>query len=260
MNVNRFFRLIKFKILILILKTKLHLIRIIRNIGFVMKSLFSALSVTPFWATFIIVLAGINKANDIVYYLNEAKYSIFTSVVLVGVTSVASAINRKRKNLIDQFGLCTDLTDSANEYARELAIFLNINHKSFSPTPFSTEEEFEKMKKCFCKSRVVFSKSTYELRYQIEIVDRSLSLIASRINKNEIYSIQDEKETYSFAKMSLLRVKHSINSKKIDIEEIIMSLELLYDLIDDIRYPWRRDAEIDQKITELNISLINDEF
>lgn len=250
MRVREFFVLIKSRILVLVLKGILIVIRIFRNVRFVIKSLLPVLCIIPFWIAFIVILSRIGS-KDILFYLNEAKYSIFTSVVLVGATSTASAINRKRKNLTGQYNLYMDLNFCAVEYARQL---MNLTNQSFDGDYFylfHTKETFEKLENTICNASADFSNSTHELQYQIEIVDRVLNLISATINKDEMLFIDKNTNSCLASREALLKIKHSVDSKNIDVEDIRISLQYLYNLIEEIRYPWRRDSKIDRFIDNL---------
>ena len=177
---------------------------------------------------------------------------MFASVILVGATTVSKTINDRHKLLFKQHELYCNFMDSVERLIYEL-YGLNSNTKSFPNFAFYTESRCDRTIDLFDTNIIFNDESKHFLLGLIETANKNIYKIEESLKLKEL----DVKDDYDFeirwCEKAISELKVSIQNKSIDYTIIEKTINRIYDLIEFVRYPWRRDEKIDDQIREIII-------
>lgn len=235
-----------------LLKLILIAIRLIRGILRLTKSLLPVIPVMLFWALFIWLLSYHNQVpeQNFLFYLKEAKYSIFTSVILVSVTNIISTFKKHKKILREQYYYYYNLMDYSDNFVELISKNINSDVEIFKYSFFTIDRHYKIRK-------ILENEIIHQFENSNEIIS-TLDLISNYIRDIELASKNQALETKNdiatcirWCKDALSKFRTTVINNEPDNDKTKWLVIHLYDLIEHIRYPWRRDEKIDSLIKNI---------
>lgn len=227
-------------------KLKLRRRRFIRRFQFLRECCNPTLVLLPIWLVFIIILHIFTEKEYVVLF-DEAKFSFFSSVILVCAVSIRDKITNYKSNLQEQFELYTDLMCSLEKMIWKIVKynFPYYEEEYWSVNWCYTNERFRKIKDYIASDEKIFP---------IEILKEELEDLKNILESIKRLVITDKIETNErrlsvfvndcFGKINLLKDLGQCDKK--ELEELCDNL--YWRVLKPIRFPWRRDADLDIKI------------
>lgn len=181
--------------------------------------------------------------------LDESKFSLFSSIIIACAVTVRDAYYRNKKILNEQFELYKDFMYSVEKMLYSVIKYNYPNYDNDEAFHWCyTNERFRKIQNC-----IVYGKRTIptsllkedleKLKSELETIKRLLSL--GRIITDEVvidYFIDDTLKELNY-------IRNLENCDKNKLSELCDSL--YWWVLEPIRYPWRRDIDLDVKINTI---------
>lgn len=256
----RFFNLIE-KLLftddlrLIFYKLKLHRRRLIRRLRFLIDCCKPTLVLVPLWIVFIIILYYFTEKDYLVLF-EEAKFSIFSSVVLVCAVTIRDTITSYKANLQKQFELYKELMHSLEKMIWKVVKY-NFPHYEDGYWNINwcyTDERFHKIHKYIITDKGIIQikfikEEIEELKNILESIKRFT--VTKKANANEEYLV-------TFIDDCLKKINLLNNSEQCDKKEIDELFNSIYwRVLKPIRFPWRRDTDLDVKIYTILLNRLN---
>lgn len=222
-----------------------------RRIGRICSYSKATIIVIAFWALFLFLCCEFSKEN-ILCEIDQAKYEIFTSVVLVWIIELTEKIRQYKNLLRFLFFKRYDLENAAEDLIRTLTNNVNTNDMFYSEEdldlffekndgPWRIDEDIKPM-----------------LTASIENIDKTLSDIKESCLKNSQGLYTDE----IIGAIDIYTNDTAYFRKMLGKDSIIRNYSLnrfsgyLYGIIESISFPWRRDDVINEKM----VKIISEDF
>ncbi len=220
--------------------------RSVRRLAFIVKNIKNTLLLLPVWLAFITILWLVT--NDGFFELiNQAKFSIFTSIILVCVSALRRAISSYKQDLFDQHAMYCELMHEAESLTGIVIRKINgVNEEDFEiQSYFYTDGRFEQLcefLKDIKKDKLVYVDSVVD---NLKDIDTCVKTIYKACRGSDIYFYENIEKWFSAYKAIYSRIfeKRSLNK-----EDFIFLIENLYDMVSFLRSIWRRDLDIDTEI------------
>ena len=240
---------------IMFYKMKLHRRRFIRRFKILWECCKPTLILIPVWLFFIIIFHFLTK-KDYLVLLDEAKFSFFSSVILVCVITIRDKVTNYKSNIQKQFELYIELMHSLEKMMWKVVKY---NFPYYEDGYWCinwcyTNERFNKIHKYIVSDEKSISikfikEEIEELKNILESIKRFA--VAKKIDTNEnnlIMFIDDCSK-----KINLLNNLEQCDKKEID--ELFSSI--YWRVLKPIRFPWRRDTDLDVKIYTILLNRLN---
>lgn len=234
-------------------KLKLHRRRFIRRVKFLWKSCKPTLLLLPLWICFIVVLAVFTEKTflDLLY---ESKFTLFSSIIIASAITVRDAYYKNKKNLYEQFEIYKDFMYALEDFINKI-VKQNYPYYDDSNVYWCyTDERFKKAEKF-----IIFGKRTIAtslIKENLEDLKAILETIKKRITINEI--ITNEDILVYLIDNALKKINSMKNSDNCDKKELNELCDDLYWwVLRSIRFPWRRDNDLDVKINTIRLTKLN---
>lgn len=234
-------------VLYTMLKVWLFIVRIFRRAKKSVSFLTPVLLLIPAWAVFITFL-WITGENSIVFYLNESKYSIFTSVVITAIVRLQGEISEYRKNIRVQHDLYVSLmydTEKLIEIVFE-RIVRNNKRVDFINHPLYTYGRFDKLRKTLDNNKnKIINNPKLNADIYIENIVNDIDEIKDKSKFDRLWVKDDTGFDIEYAYMCVKEFQDKNNQSNLDLEAIENVIWALYTLVNKVRYPWRKDHFVD---------------
>lgn len=237
------------------IEIKLFFKRIFRllRIVFRKQDMFLYMIITGLWlsfAWFSYVVAPLLENNDVTYLtmLWNCRNNIFTSAILAFAVSSYNRIRDYRTDLRKQHYLYVDSMCDFEEPIRSniqtniwCYFYITYNRNCFTQTCNDYEEEIEKI-----------DINSSDFVHSINSIKESVNKIEQTLKMGQLI-LKDDKMLEHYLKLIKEEVqKFNMDKRKLkkdkNVFDIKNFLEELYGVVEELRYPWRRDESDDLKI------------
>lgn len=225
-------------------KLKLHRRRFIRSVKFSWKSCKPTLLLLPLWICFIVVLAVFTE-KTFLELLYESKFTLFSSIIIASAITVRDDYYKNKKKLYEQFEIYKDFMYALEDF---INIIVKQNYPYYDDSNVHwcyTDERFKK-----AEGFIIYGKRTIAtslIKENLEDLKAILETIKKRITINEI--ITNEDMLVYFIDNALKKINSIKTSDYYDKKELSELCDDLYwFVLRSIRFPWRRDIDLDVKI------------
>lgn len=231
-----------------LLSISLCIKRTVRRLEKVIQFLSPVLFLIPVWGVFIFLLSVIEKQN-ILCYIDECKYSIFTSVVISAIVRLQGKVPEYRKNLQKQHEMYVTLmrnTDCLIEYLFEHVVSKDEQPIDIPSWPTYTYERYGKIKEILPSCSIQDSYSQSTLNGMLALIIEDINALQALNYKYGLQALENIEYHLDCAYQRVREFQTKVAEKKVDITIQEYIIRDLFFLIEGVRYPWRRDVFINQ--------------
>ena len=235
-------------ILFHILSVWLHLKRTFRRAAKLVSFISPVLFLVPVWVVFIVILSLIEK-QSIICYLDECKYSVFSSVVIAAIVRLQGKVPEYRKNLRIQHEMYVSLmgdADSLIEYIFDKAVSNDDRAIEIPDWPLYTIERYRKANEALQSCSVSNSISEAKVNAFLTLILDDISALRVMNGKGGLQATDDIDYHIDCAHRRLKEFQTTIAEQNVDMSILEHTMQDLFFLIDEIRYPWRREAFVNK--------------
>lgn len=233
-----------------ILNIKLLWRRGCRNAKNMLKFFSPALSIVPVWLLFLFILDLLSKSHTFLDYLQEAKFSIFTSVILVGTNNMIDRMKKRHAGFLEQFEIYTELMCASENLTRILYGGICPHRKYIMSSPFFTKERTRETLNIFNEVSRIKIEDEKELLSNIEWLSKCLKQLNRSYKVSYLCVICDKTRLTTMIESceeTICQIKRHISGDDDSTIYIVSFLNTLSGLIEELRFPWRRDEDINKK-------------
>lgn len=231
-----------------LLSISLCIKRTVRRLEKVIQFLSPVLFLIPVWGLFIFLLSMIEKQN-ILSYVDECKYSIFTSVVISAIVRLQGKVPEYRKNLQKQHEMYVTLmrnTDCLIEYLFEHVVSKDEQPIDIPSWPTYTYERYRKIKEILPSCSIEDSYSQSELNSMLTLINEDISELKVLNSKDGLQVADEIDYDLDCAYQRVREFQTKATEKSVDVSILEHIIGDLFFLVDGVRYPWRRDVFVNQ--------------
>lgn len=225
---------------------KLLAIRAYRNIKYIIKLLLPVILLIPIWLLFLLFLQWMN-IDSFDKSLYAGRFAIFTSIVLVAANNISNGMQKKHKMLLEQHNLYCEFMGNAEDVVKELNALSGCLEK-MPNWVFYTADRARNIIAIFEEADISLPIEAMSLQIAIDSLDRNVQKIEKAYKTNEIIGKDDLGYHVEWCKKSVSAIKIATVNKRISHIEVTTLVRNMFFLIDDLRYPWRRDEHIHKRI------------
>ncbi len=231
-----------------LLSISLCIKRTFRRLAKVTRFVSPVLFLIPVWGLFIFLLSLIEKQN-ILCYVDECKYSIFTSVVISAIVRLQGKVPEYRKNLQKQHDVYVSLmrnTDCLIEYIFESTISKDDQSIDIPSWPTYTYERYRKIAEILPSCSIYNNFSQSKINSILTLINEDISALKVLNSKDGLQVADEIDYDLDCAYQRVREFQTKVTEKSVDVSMLEHVIQDLFFLIDRVRYPWRRDVFINQ--------------
>ncbi len=231
-----------------LLSISLCIKRTFRRLAKVTEFVSPVLFLIPVWGLFIFLLSVIEKQN-ILCYVDECKYSIFTSVVISAIVRLQGKVPEYRKNLQKQHDMYVSLmcnTDCLIGYIFESVISKDEQSIDIPCWPTYTYERYRKIEEILPSCSIQDSYSQSKLNSMLALIIEDINALRSLNCKGGLQAFDNIEYHLDCAYHRVREFQTKVAEENVDVTILEYIVRDLFFLIDGVRYPWRRDVFINQ--------------
>lgn len=229
-------------------KLKLHRRRLLRRFYLLVEWCNSIYFLGPLWLIFIIILHFFTGKEYIVLF-DEAKFSFFSSVILVCIVTIRDRIIDYKEKLHEQYDLYTDFWYHFEIFIYDI-IVNNSPSNSFDLTGSwwcFTDERYNRISECIEVGSN--DMNTTVIRDDLGELNRILHKVKKMLSSDSLlcdtYNLSEYVEN-CFEIIRCIQKKDDISKS-----ELHEFCDIMYRVLRRLRYPWRRDMDLDRKISKI---------
>lgn len=229
-------------------KLKLHIRRCVRRFVFLKKASMPTFWLIPLWGAFIVILIILTH-KSFWELIDECKFTLFSSIVVTCAISVRDAYYRNKDILNEQFEIYIWLMYSLENTISKV---VKQNYPHYTDAYCSnwcyTDNRFRGIQTYIVSGKKMLPTVTLynELEELKKVLEKAKKLIAvDRI-------ITNEERILSYINDVLKRIDTIKNTEQCDKRELgDFCCDVYWLVLNHIRFPWRRDIDLDIKINKI---------
>ncbi len=216
-----------------------------------LNSLNIVLSLIPVWALFILGLT-LFGGETFCSNLADAKFSIFSSVVITGFITLKADIRKYKQAIHDQFNIYVDFMCAGDDIIEAI---LKKHYKDFPHNLCTPRSIFFTQERTQMTKRIIMSiniENLYDdsIKECYDRLEQYINEIKYLLHQKRL--LVDERKMYYYSCWTQLGdLKSNIENEVLSPQDVIKFMRNFEGVIDELRVIWRRDLLIDQNIREI---------
>lgn len=223
-----------------LLSISLYIKRTFRRLKKVTAFVLPSILILPVWTAFFLILMIIEK-QSFIYYVDQCKYSIFSSVVIAAIVRLQSECSEYKKNLRTQHEKYVSLmhdTESLVDYIFECAKARPIEIPRRS---LYTLERYRKMNDALKNISGLAAISETKLKHLVSLVVDDINALISLNNRGALQISGEMDYQLDRTVRKIKELQSELAEHTVDLSTVNDTIGELFFVIDELRYPWRRD-------------------